>query len=109
MRVIRHHAPREQPVALSIEMPNDVRHNFCDSPVAHIASAQPVVQPRLAFSQDGPRFPKTRAIRSQIRPRPRAPYKRLAFLAKPGEQLARKRIGQPEGHKVNRIIVLPVR
>jgi hypothetical protein len=68
MRVIRHHAPREQPVALSIEMPNDVRHNFCDSPVAPIASAQPVVQPRLAFSQDGPRFPKTRYPQSDPSP-----------------------------------------
>jgi hypothetical protein len=108
MGVIWHDAPSEKLVKRPIKVPNSVSDNFGDSGVAHEALSQSAIEAALSFAKDGPQLVEAGAIRGHIGGCLSCPLKELALITKLDKQLARKRIGQPEGDKVNRMIAFPM-
>lgn len=93
VHVIGHHAPSQDSVALAMKVLDGIGHDPGDSRVAHVARAQPAVEIALGLSQQDPEFLETYAVRNRKATRLPGLFQDLTLLPKPGQQIARERIG----------------
>ena len=104
MDVVGHYAPREKAIALSIEVPDGVGDNSCDSRIEHETVTVTAIEKSFGLLDGFAQFLGTNSINGYRDIREGGTFNRVALLTEFIENFDRERIGEAKGNKVDRIL-----